>query len=59
MKVGRIHDLRVEFGAQGLENFFPVLMGSQAAAWREADHVARVELSRQSLAGKRMKMSWY
>jgi hypothetical protein len=37
--------LRVELGSECLEHFLPVLMSGQAAARREANHVAGVELS--------------
>jgi len=32
--------LRVELGPKSLENFFPVLVKSEAATWCETDHVA-------------------
>lgn len=38
------YDLRMELGTECLEHFLPVLMKSETAAWREANHVAGVKL---------------
>lgn len=38
-------NLRVKLGTEGFKDFFPVLVGCEAATWREAYHMTGVELT--------------